>query len=198
MAKILILYYSRGGSVAKMAQYISRGVESVENCEANIRTVPPVSTTTESTQSDIPDSGPPFATYSDLIECDGLALGSPTRFGNMAAPIKYFIDSTSDIWISGGLVGKPATVFSSTGSLHGGQETTLLSMMLPLIHHGMLLVGIPYTEPGLFVKEGGGTPYGATHVAGDKNELPVSKNEKELCFAIGKRLAKIAKKLRIN
>ena len=157
---------------------------------------PPVRTTTQTIESDIPESGPPYVTCNDLINCDGLALGSPTRFGNMAAPIKYFIDSTSDVWISGGLVGKPATVFSSTGSLHGGQETTLLSMMLPLIHHGMLLIGLPYTEPGLFEKEGGGTPYGATHVAGEKNDLPVTKNEKELCFAAGKRLATIAKKLK--
>ena len=196
MTQILILYYSQGGSVAEMAQYFSRGVESVENCEGSLRTVPPIRTTTQTIESDIPESGPPYVTCNDLINCDGLALGSPTRFGNMAAPIKYFIDSTSDVWISGGLVGKPATVFSSTGSLHGGQETTLLSMMLPLIHHGMLLIGIPYTEPGLFEKEGGGTPYGATHVAGEKNDFPVTKNEKELCFAAGKRLATIAKKLK--
>ena len=196
MTQILILYYSQGGSVAEMAQYFSRGVESVENCEGSLRTVPPVRTTTQTIESDIPESGPPYVTCNDLINCDGLALGSPTRFGNMAAPIKYFIDSTSDVWISGGLVGKPATVFSSTGSLHGGQETTLLSMMLPLIHHGMLLIGLPYTESGLFEKEGGGTPYGATHVAGEKNDLPVTKNEKELCFAAGKRLATIAKKLK--
>ena len=196
MTQILILYYSQGGSVAEMAQYFSRGVESVENCEGSLRTVPPVRTTTQTIESDIPESGPPYVTCNDLLNCDGLALRSPTRFGNMAAPIKYFIDSTSDVWISGGLVGKPATVFSSTGSLHGGQETTLLSMMLPLIHHGMLLIGLPYTEPGLFEKEGGGTPYGATHVAGEKNDLPVTKNEKELCFAAGKRLATIAKKLK--
>jgi len=196
MTQILILYYSQGGSVAEMAQYFSRGVESVENCEGSLRTVPPIRTTTQTIESDIPESGPPYVTCNDLINCDGLALGSPTRFGNMAAPIKYFIDSTSDVWISGGLVGKPATVFSSTGSLHGGQETTLLSMMLPLIHHGMLLIGLPYTEPGLFEKEGGGTPYGATHVGGEKNDLPVTKNEKELCFAAGKRLATIAKKLK--
>ena len=196
MTQILILYYSHGGSVAEMAQYFSRGVESVENCEGCIRTVPPIRTTSsENNKLDIPESGPPYATCSDLTNCDGLALGSPTRFGNMAAPIKYFIDSTSDVWVSGGLVGKPATVFSSTGSLHGGQETTLLSMMLPLIHHGMLLVGLPYTESGLFEKQGGGTPYGATHVAGEKNDLPITKNEKELCFAAGKRLAEIAKKL---
>ena len=193
---VLVLYYSRYGSTEKMAQLIGRGIESSSKYEARIRTVPPVSAGTENNVPLIPESGAIYCKEEDLRDCAGMALGSPTRFGNMAAPIKYFIDSTADIWITGGLVGKPATVFSSTGSLHGGQETTLLSMMLPLIHHGMLLIGLPYTEPGLFEKEGGGTPYGATHVAGDKNELPVTKNEKELCFAIGKRLAKIAKKLK--
>ncbi len=195
MTQILVLYYSRSGSVAEMARHIAHGIESVAECETSIRTVPSVSTTPESIEPDIPESGPPFATHDDLIKCDGLALGSPTRFGNMAAPMKYFIDSTSDIWVSGSLAGKPAAVFSSTASLHGGQETTLLSMMWPLMHHGMLMVGLPYTEPGLFAKEGGGTPYGATHVAGDKNELPISENEKELCLAMGKRLAVITKKL---
>lgn len=195
MNQILVLYYSRNGSVAEMARHIARGIESVTECEASIRTVPPVSTTTENTQSDIPESGPPYATHDDLINCKGLALGSPTRFGNMAAPMKYFLDSTSGIWASGNLIGKPATVFSSTSSLHGGQETTLLSMMLPLIHHGMLMLGIPYSESGLFANEGGGTPYGATHVAGDKNQHAVSDNEKALCFAVGKRLAEITKKL---
>jgi NAD(P)H dehydrogenase (quinone) len=195
MNRILVLYYSRTGSVAEMARHIAHGVESVAGCEANIRTVPSVSTTTESIEPDIPESGPPYATHDDLISCDGLALGSPTRFGNMAAPMKYFIDSTSDIWASGDLVGKPATVFSSTASIHGGQETTLLSMMLPLLHHGMLMLGLPYSEPGLFSNKGGGTPYGATHVSGDKNQYPVSENEKALCLAIGKRLAEITKKL---
>ena len=140
-----------------MAQYISRGVESVENCEAILRTVPKISSQKKDVQIAIPENGPPYVSYNDLVKCDGLALGSPTRFGNMAAPLKNFIDSTSDAWISGELVGKPASVFSSTGSLHGGQETTLISMMLPLIHHGMLIVGIPYTESGLFSNEGGGT-----------------------------------------
>lgn len=195
MTQILVLYYSRSGSVAEMARHIAHGVESVTNCESIIRTVPSVSATPESIEADIPESGPPYATQEDLINCDGLALGSPTRFGNMAASMKYFIDATSDIWVSGGLAGKPATVFSSTASLHGGQETTLLSMMLPLMHHGMLMLGLPYSEPGLFTNEGGGTPYGATHVAGDKNELPVNDNEKKLCLAIGKRLAEITKKL---
>ena len=198
MTNILVLYYSRSGSVAEMARHIAHGIESVSGCEAFIRTVPSVSPTCESTEPDIPNSGPPFATHDDLINSDGLALGSPTRFGNMAAPMKYFIDSTSDIWASGNLVGKPATVFSSTASLHGGQETTLLSMMLPLMHHGMLMLGLPYTEKALFENEGGGTPYGATHVAGDKNEIPVTNKEKELCFAAGKRLAEISKKLKTN
>lgn len=198
MTQILVLYYSRSGSVAEMARHIAHGIESVADCEANIRTVPAVSATPESTEPEIPESGPPYATHEDLINCDALALGSPTRFGNMASAMKYFIDSTSDIWASGNLAGKPASVFSSSASLHGGQETTLLSMILPLMHHGMLLVGLPYTEPGLFSNAGGGTPYGATHVAGDKNQHPLSENEKNLCFAAGKRLAEITKKLSAN
>ena len=198
MSRILVLYYSRNGSVAEMARQIGRGIESVANCEAIIRTVPSVSSNVESTEADIPESGPPYATPDDLINCDGLVLGSPTRFGNMAAALKYFIDSTSDIWVSGGLAGKPAAVFTSTASLHGGQETTLLSMMLPLLHHGMLLLGLPDSERGLFALSGGGTPYGVTHVAGEKNELPLSDNEKELCFAMGKRIADIANKLGTN
>ncbi len=196
MTRILVLYYSRHGSVAEMARHIAQGIESVQDCEAIIRTVPSVSANTEASEAKVPDTGPPYATHEDLSNCDGLALGSPTRFGNMAAAMKYFIDSTSDIWLSGKLSGKPATVFSSTSSLHGGQETTLLSMMLPLFHHGMVLVGLPYSEPGLSVMEaGGGTPYGATHVAGINNDLPVSDNEKSLCIAAGKRLAQIAKSL---
>ncbi len=198
MTNILVLYYSRSGSVAEMARHIAHGIESVSDCKAVIRTVPSVSTTCESTEPDIPDSGPPFATHDDLINCDGLALGSPTRFGNMAAPMKYFIDSTSDLWASGDLAGKPATVFSSTASLHGGQEATLLSMMLPLLHQGMLMLGIPYTESALFTTEGGGTPYGATHVAGSNNELPVSDDEKTLCIAVGKRLAEVSRKLKAD
>ncbi len=196
MSNILVLYYSRGGSVAQMARHITHGIEAVSHCQAVIRTVPSVSTTCESTESDIPDSGPPYVTHDDLINCDGLALGSPTRFGNMAAPMKYFIDSTSDIWASGNLAGKPATVFSSTASLHGGQETTLLSMMLPLMHHGMLMLGIPYSEPGLTTTKDGGTPYGATHVAGNNDNLPISENEKTLCIAVGKRLAEVSQKLK--
>ncbi len=196
MTRILILYYSRNGSVAELARHIAHGVESISNCEAVIRTVPAVSANCEASEPDVPEAGPPYASHDDLTSCDGLALGSPTRFGNMAAAMKYFIDSTSDIWISGKLSGKPASVFSSTASLHGGQETTLMSMMLPLLHHGMFIVGIPYTEAGLFSSSGGGTPYGATHVAGNNNELPVSDNEKELCIAMGKRLALTASKLK--
>lgn len=196
MTRILVLYYSRHGSVADMARHVAHGIESVKDCEAVIRTVPAVSTTCEATAADVPESGPPYASHEDLVNCDGLALGSPTRFGNMAAAMKYFIDSTSDIWLSGKLSGKPATVFSSTSSLHGGQETTLMSMMLPLLHHGMVVVGLPYSEPGLTAMEiGGGTPYGATHVAGANNDLPINDNEKALCIAAGKRLALMAKKL---
>ena len=196
MTNILVLYYSRGGSVAEMARHIAHGVESVSDCKAIMRTVPAVSANCESTESDIPDSGPPYATHEDLINCDGLALGSPTRFGNMAAPMKYFIDSTSDIWASGNLIGKPATVFSSTASLHGGQETTLLTMMMPLLHHGMLMLGIPYSESGLTTTDSGGTPYGATHVAGNNNDLPISEEEKALCIAVGKRLSEVSQKLK--
>lgn len=196
MTRILVLYYSRNGSVAELARYIGRGVESVHDCEALIRTVAAVSTTTECAEPAIPAAGPPYATRAELLGCDGLALGSPTRFGNMAAALKYFIDSTADIWVSGGLAGKPAAVFTSGASLHGGQETTLISMMLPLLHHGMVLVGLPYSEPGLFAKTGGGTPYGASHVAGEKGELPVSANERALCLTLGKRLAGIAARIK--
>ncbi len=196
MTRILVLYYSRNGSVAELARYIGRGIESVKQCEALIRTVAAVSATTERGEAAIPAAGPPYVTKAELLQCDGLALGSPTRFGNMAAPLKYFIDSTADIWVSGGLAGKPAAVFTSGASLHGGQETTLTSMMLPLLHHGMLLAGLPYSEPGLFAHSGGGTPYGASHVAGEKGELPVSANERELCLALGKRLAGIAVKIK--
>ncbi len=195
---ILVLYYSRNGSVAELARHVAHGVESVKNCNANIRTVPAVSANTEALEPDIAESGPAYVSHEDLANCDGLALGSPTRFGNMAAPMKYFIDSTSDIWLSGKLSGKPACVFSSSSSLHGGQETTLISMMLPLLHHGMCLLGIPYSESGLFELEGGGTPYGVTHVAGNNNALPVSKNEKNLAFAAGKRLAEFSVKLKVD
>lgn len=196
MHTILVLYYSRYGSVKQMAQFIARGIESVNGVQARLRTVPAVSPATEASESAIPESGAPYATLDDLKECDGIALGSPTRFGNMAAPMKFFLDSTSSIWLAGNLVGKPAAVFSSTASLHGGQETTLLSMMLPLLHQGCMLLGIPYTEPDLNSTITGGTPYGATHVTGADGKKPVSDEEQRLCFALGKRLAETAVKLR--
>lgn len=189
MKNVLILYYSRYGATAKMAEQIARGVEMQEGVMAKIRTVPPVSPTTESTEPAIPESGPPYVTLDDLTECAGLILGSPTRFGNMAAPLKYFLDSTSALWMSGALANKPAAVFTSTASLHGGQETTLLSMMLPLLHHGMLLMGLPYTEADLISTQTGGTPYGPSHLAGINSNLPLSEEEKRLCRALGGRVA---------
>jgi NAD(P)H dehydrogenase (quinone) len=196
MTKILVLYYSRQGSVKQMAHYIARGVESVPDVEAVIRTVPSVSPTSEATTPTIPESGAPYATLEDLRHCDGIALGSPTRFGNMAAPMKYFLDSASSLWLSGELVNKPAAVFSSTSSMHGGQETTLLSMMLPLMHLGFVIMGIPYTEPDLSTTTSGGSPYGATHVSGVNGKNAVSEEEQRLCIALGKRLAEIAIKLK--
>jgi NAD(P)H dehydrogenase (quinone) len=195
MSPILVLYYSRNGSVKQMAQYIARGIESIPGTEAKIRTVPPVSPTTEATAPSIPDNGAPYVTLEDLKECAGLALGSPTRFGNMAAPMKYFLDQTSGLWLSGHLINKPAVVFSSTSTLHGGQESTLLSMMLPLFHLGFVMLGLPYTEPDLNTTQTGGTPYGASHVAGISGKNPISEEEQRLCIALGKRLADIAGKL---
>ena len=195
MAEILVLYYSRHGNTAAMARHICHGIESVHGCSARVRTVPPVSAVSEATAGDIPDSGPPYATHDDLKTCHGLALGSPARFGNMAAPLKYFLDGTSDLWLSGAMIGKPAAVFTSSGSLHGGQETTLQSMMLPLLHHGMLIIGLPYSEAGLFTTTTGGTPYGASHVAGAQNNQQLSNEEKQLCVALGKRLADITSAL---
>ena len=196
MAEILILYYSRHGSTAAMARQIARGVESVAGMQARLRTVPPVSAATEAVAPAVPDDGPPYASGNDLRECAGLILGSPTRFGNMAAPLKYFIDSTSDLWLSGALVGRPAAAFTSTGSLHGGQETTVLSMLLPLLHHGMLLVGLPYTEPRLATTESGGTPYGASHVAGTGGKpRALTRDESALCQTLGRRVAEVAVKL---
>jgi NAD(P)H dehydrogenase (quinone) len=189
MNEILVLYYSRYGATAEMAQHIARGIESVNDCVARIRTVPPVSTVCEATADDIPAEGPPYATLEDLRECAGLALGSPTRFGNMAAPLKYFVDSTSSLWLSGALIDKPAAVFTSSSSMHGGQETTLMSMMLPLLHHGMLITGLPYTETELLSTTSGGTPYGPSHTAGTDSKRPLSDDEKTLCVALGKRLA---------
>ncbi|EDP45778.1 NAD(P)H:quinone oxidoreductase [Rickettsiella grylli] len=195
MPYLLVLYYSRYGSVAKMAQYVARGVESIDDIDVRIRTVPPVSTVCEALEEKIPSSGPPYATLEDVRGALGIALGSPTRFGNMAAPLKHFIDSLSGLWFSGELVNKPAGFFSSTSSLHGGQETTLLSMMLPLIHLGMIIVGVPYTESDLSTTKTGGTPYGPTHMAGKESKNPISDEEKRLCHALGKRLAHIALKL---
>jgi NAD(P)H dehydrogenase (quinone) len=196
MNEILVLYYSRYGATAEMAQRIASGIESVAGCQARLRTVPPVSTVCEATADEIPDAGPPYASLDDLRECAGLALGSPTRFGNMAAPLKYFLDSTSSLWLGGGLIGKPAAVFTSTSSMHGGQETTLLSMMLPLLHHGMLILGLPYTETELFSTRSGGTPYGPSHTAGSDSKLPLTTEEKHLCSALGKRLAETVVALR--
>ena len=193
--EILVLYYSRHGAVAQMAQTIARGIEQVEGVTARLRTVPPVSALSEATTPPVPAAGPPYAELRDLEECAGLALGSPTRFGNMAAPLKYFLDSTSALWLSGALSGKPAAVFTSTSSMHGGQETTLISMMVPLLHHGMLVLGIPYTEPDLTATQSGGTPYGPSHTAGVHSDQPLTEHEKRLCVAMGRRLATVAKKL---
>lgn len=195
MADIMILYYSRSGHVKSMAEQIARGVETVSGCHAMLRTVPPVSTVCEATEDNIPAEGHLYVTHDDLKHCSALVLGSPTRFGNMAAPLKYFIDSTSDLWLSGELAGKPAAVFTSTGSLHGGQESTLLSMMLPLLHQGMVLMGLPYSEPGLMLSEDGGTPYGPSHVAGSQNKRKLSDNEAQLCRALGKRIADFTMRL---
>jgi NAD(P)H dehydrogenase (quinone) len=198
MHDILVLYYSRSGATAEMARHIARGVNEVPGMHARVRTVPPVSTTCESVASAIPDDGPPYVEVRDLEECAGLLLGSPTRFGNMAAPMKYFLDTTSSQWLAGSLAGKPAGVFTSTGSIHGGQESTLLSMMLPLLHHGMVLVGIPYSESALLTTQTGGTPYGASHLAGPADDRPVSEEEKVLCRAQGRRVAHIARTLMEN
>ncbi|HYL02211.1 MAG TPA: NAD(P)H:quinone oxidoreductase [Steroidobacteraceae bacterium] len=195
MPEILVLYYSRSGGTAELARQVCRGVESVPGATARLRTVPPVSAASEAPPRPVPESGPPYATLEDLRETDALVLGSPTRFGNMAAPLKHFLDGTSLLWQRGALAGKPACVFTSTASLHGGQETTLVSMMLPLLHHGMLIVGTPYTEPGLNATRTGGTPYGASHFAGIADDQPVTDDEKTLCIAQGRRLAEIALKL---
>ena len=195
MSEILVIYYSQGGAVREMAQLIARGIESVAGAKARIRTVPKVSANCEATEPEIPTKGDPYVELSDLEECIGLALGSPTRFGNMAAPMKYFLDGTVGQWLKGALIGKPAAVFTSTGSMHGGNETTLLTMMLPLIHHGMLIVGLPYSEPVLSSTQSGGTPYGASHVGGALDDKKISDDEKKLCIALGKRLAETALKL---
>lgn len=193
---LLVLYYSRHGTTRKMAELIAQGIDSVPGCEARLRTVPAVSPVTEAVEPAIPGEGAPYVEARDLEECAGLALGSPTRFGNMASAMKYFWDGTSAQWLSGALAGKPACVFTSTGSLHGGQESTLLSMMLPLMHHGMMIVGIPYTHPELMTTSTGGTPYGASHWSGMNGGQPLSQDTRTLTIALGKRLAETACRLR--
>ena len=192
---ILVLYYSRTGQTAEMASQIARGVAKVEGIDARIRSVPPVSPDTEASIPAVPDEGAPYATKDDLQHCAGLAIGSPTRFGNMAAPLKYFLDSTGDLWLSGALAGKPAGAFTSTGSLHGGQESTLLTMMVPLLHHGMVLCGVPYSEKTLNETTTGGTPYGPSHWAGTGPQRALSDSEKTICQTLGQRLAGFAVKL---
>ena len=195
MSNILIVYYSRYKATEKMANLIARGVEEVPQMQAVLRTVPAISTVCEASEDSIPETGAPYASLDDLRDCDGLILGSPTRFGNMAAPLKYFIDSTSSVWLSGELAGKPAATFTSTSSMHGGQETTLVSMMLPLLHHGMLITGLPYSETDLLHTDAGGTPYGPSHLAGTDSNKPLTESEQRLCRALGKRVASIAQKL---
>lgn len=193
--EVLVLYYSHHGSVREIARNIARGIEQVPGAIARLRTVPKVSTVCEATAAAIPDDGAPYVEPHDLEECIGVALGSPTRFGNMAAPLKYFLDSTSGLWLKGALAGKPGAVFTSTSSMHGGQESTLLSMMLPLLHHGMLIVGIPFTEPALTSTREGGSPYGASHVSGSAGSIVLGEDEKRLAIALGRRLAQVALKL---
>lgn len=195
MADILILYYSRGGSVAKLARHIARGVGEVAGMHARLRTVPPVAAVTQAVAPPVPEEGAPYVSAQDLAECAGLLLGSPTRFGNMAAPLKHFIDGLGAEWASGTLVGKPAAVFTSTATMHGGQESTLLSMMLPLLHHGCVLVGLPFTEPALTTTRGGGTPYGASHISGAQDDPTTSDDEAALARALGRRVAQIAARL---
>ena len=195
MHEILVLYYSQHGSVKEMAHLVARGVEQIASVKARVRTVPKVSTVCEATEASIPQQGAPYAELKDLEECIGVALGSPTRFGNMAAAMKYFWDGTSNLWMKGALVGKPAALFTSTASMHGGQETTLVSMMLPLLHHGMVIVGLPYSEPELNTTTSGGTPYGASHVSGATSDKPITEEERKLCLALGRRLAETALKL---
>ena len=196
--EILVLYYSRNGSVAQLARLVARGVEEVEGVQARVRQVPPVTPVTQTAQPPVPDAGAPYAELADLRECAGLIMGSPTRFGNMAAPMKQFIDSTASEWVSGALSGKPGAVFTSTSTMHGGQESTLLSMLTPLLHHGMLIVGIPFTEPTLNTTTTGGTPYGASHVAGINHDRPISDDERTLARVLGHRVADIARRLTVR
>ncbi|APZ43922.1 NAD(P)H:quinone oxidoreductase [Acidihalobacter ferrooxydans] len=195
MSEVLVLYYSRRGATAEMARRIARGIEEIGGVEARLRTVPAVSATCEAVADSVPDSGAPYASLDDLRTCSALILGSPTRFGNMAAPLKHFLDHTAPLWLSGALAGKPAAVFTSTGSLHGGQESTLLSMMLPLLHHGMLLMGLPFTETALLATRTGGTPYGPSHFAGTDDSMPLDEDEIQLCRALGRRVAETVKRL---
>ncbi|MDH5426014.1 MAG: NAD(P)H:quinone oxidoreductase [Gammaproteobacteria bacterium] len=196
MAEVLVLYYSQGGTTAEMASLVARGVEEVTGMQARIRTVPHVSTVCEAKAADIPAEGPPYATLQDLEECDGLVMGSPTHFGNMAAALKYFIDSTGPLWMSKALVNKPAAVFTATASMHGGQESTLLSMMLPLMHQGMIMVGLPYSEQALIQTSSGGSPYGASRLTSDQVNLQLTADEKSLCKALGKRVAQVAQSVK--
>ena len=195
MAEILVLYYSRGGSVARLARQIARGIGEVPGMSARLRTVPPVAAVTQTSAPPVPEDGAPYVEISDLAECDGIVLGSPTRFGNMAAPVKHFLDGLGAEWVNGTLAGKPAAVFTSTASMHGGQESTLLSMHLPLLHHGCLIVGIPFTEPALSHTTSGGTPYGASHVAGTQADSQLTDDEAQLARALGHRVADIARRL---
>jgi NAD(P)H dehydrogenase (quinone) len=198
MNEILVLYYSRQGSTAALARQVCRGVESISGMQARLRTVAPVAATTERQDPMVPNEGPPYATHDDLLQCCGLILGSPTRFGNMAAPMKFFLDGTSALWISGAMAGKPAGVFTSTQTLHGGQESTLLSMMIPLLHHGMYIVGLPFTERGLTDTRSGGTPYGASHVASLSGHGELSETERELARALGARVSALSRRLKTS
>lgn len=195
MIDILVLYYSRHGSVKDMADLVARGVESVDGVQSRIRSVPPVSPVCEATESSVPDEGAPYVSHEDLKECGGIIMGSPARFGSIAAPLKYFLETTGSLWLSGTLVNKPAAVFTSSSSMHGGQEAALLSMIVPLMHHGAVIAGIPYTDADLLQTDGGGTPYGASHVSGPNSDLPITEQEKRLCIQLGKRLAQLAKQL---
>jgi len=195
MGEILVLYYSRHGATEAMSRQIARGIEEVDGMSAKRRTVPPISTVCEATEAPVPNQGAPYVTLDDLRECHGMAMGSPTRFGNMAAPLKYFLDSTSQIWLKGNLIGKPGAVFTSSSSMHGGQESTLITMMIPLLHHGMMILGLPYSETELLHTVTGGTPYGPSHLAGADSNSPLSEDEQSLCRALGRRLATTAAKL---
>ena len=196
MGDILILYYSQGGATAEMARQIAHGVEEVSGMQARLRSVPPVSTECEAVAPTVPDTGAPYASLEDMQQCSGLILGSPTHFGNMAAALKYFLDGTGSLWMSGAMIGKPAAVFTATASMHGGHESTLLTMMLPLLHHGMLITGLPYSEQALLQTRTGGTPYGASRLTSDDTQLALSDHEKQLCQALGRRVAETANQLK--